>query len=85
VAEDNLPQAGSVGVEGYAAREPAARRQSETVAPLSILVVSFLAALLTVPPNPLRWYVTAFAIFIVSLLCCRIGERQRRIIPPVAV
>ena len=81
MAENNLPQAGSVGFEGYVVREPAAGRRNETVAPLSILVVSFFAALLTVPPNPLRWYVTAFAIFIVSYFCCRVGERQRQIIP----
>ena len=80
MAENNLPQAGSVGFEGYVVREPAAGRRNETVAPLSILVVSFFAALLTVPPNPLRWYVTAFAIFIVSYFCCRVGERQKQII-----
>ena len=78
MAENNLPQSGSVGFEGCAARETAAGRQNKTVAPLSILVVSFLAALITVPPNPLRWYVTAFAIFIVSYLCCRVGERQKQ-------
>lgn len=54
--------------------------QSKTVSPLSILVASFLVALITVPSGPLRWYLTAAAIFVVSFVCYRLGERRQQAI-----
>jgi hypothetical protein len=52
----------------------------KTGATLWILVVSFLAAVATVPPNPACWYVTAIAIFVVSLVCYRVGRQEKQVV-----